>query len=237
LQTEVNKTTHQALQIQRLVDSSVFKKARKTRTLADKSHQYPVASMVPDCGHVCYQGPVAMMPMVFEALSLSVGAPLYEGPRDAILQNVTCASRGYEVLEDDPDDCWAPAQKWVRDHSAMQDWQQAQLANWQGIASRQGIELMRVVSAGGCTCLRGYRCPPGACERETGWPGEAATTLHCGPILEYSPELMLILLELDQMAIPYHDGPRRIVAPSSASRAGVFGALVLLSQVFAMLQW
>jgi hypothetical protein len=236
LQTEVNKTTHQALQLKQLVDSSVFKKARKTRILSNKTEQYPVASMVPDCGHVCYQGPAFMIPHVLTSIRMSVGAGLYEGPRDTIVQNVSCASRGYTVLEDDPDDCWAPAQKWVRDHSAMQDWQQAQMANWQGIADREGIDLMRVVAAGGCTCLRGYRCPPppGPCERETGWPGEAATTNFCGPVLEYSPSLLMLLLEIDERMIPFHDGPHGIVAPSSANRAGVFGAIVLFFQVFAM---
>jgi len=131
-----------------------------------------VASLVPNNELVCYQGTKRELDQAYcfletaptRALYRAGDSPWFQGdaPADVEVELGSCESRGYELLLHDPDDCWAPVQKWIRSGEAgevdFDGWESAQFQNWENYDAHYGIEegdMNMGIFLSGCICLPG----------------------------------------------------------------------------------
>lgn len=141
--------------------------------IADETEENTVvASLVPNNGLVCYQGTKRELDRTYcllgtaptRALYRAGASPWFQGddvPADVEVETGSCESRGYDFLMHDPDDCWAPVQKWLngeRREEDMEAWELAQGANWDSYDEHYGVDADGMdtgIFLSGCICLPG----------------------------------------------------------------------------------
>lgn len=137
--------------------SSALRRQEACGLAAETSESVEVAHLVPANGLICYQGSRREMDRVFCLLQTAPTRALYPG---ASVATGSCASRGFDHLEHDPDDCWVNSQKWLRSGTDDLDrWKDAQEAVWHQYNDAEGIEdfmdLRGGMALSGCICLPG----------------------------------------------------------------------------------
>jgi len=138
--------------------------------IADETDEnLEVASLVPNNELVCYQGTKRELDQVYcflqtaptRALYRAGASPWHQGevPDDVEVQLGSCGERGFDFLMHDPDDCWAPVQKWLNEENReadMEAWENAQAQNWDNYDSYFETEFLDMgIFLSGCICLPG----------------------------------------------------------------------------------
>lgn len=137
--------------------SSALQKQEACGLAVETTENAQVANLVPANGLICYQGLQREMDRVFCLLQTAPTRALYPS---ASVEVGSCASRGFDHLEHDPDDCWANSQKWLRSNTDDLDrWKDAQETVWHEYNDAEGVEDFMDIRGGmalsGCICLPG----------------------------------------------------------------------------------
>merc|ERR1719329_549634 len=164
----------QSVQTNKESQGSKMRTRQEACAIADATDDNTVvASLVPNNGFVCYGGTKRELDQAYcllqtaptRALYRAENSPWFQGddvPADVEVQLESCESRGYEFLLHDPDDCWAPVQKYIRAGDEGDEdfagWEIAQSQNWENYDSHYGIapDAMNTgLFLSGCICLPG----------------------------------------------------------------------------------
>jgi len=112
--------------------------------------------LIPDSQLICYEGPATLLSTALDNLRITPAALLWNASNPGVIVGTTCAARGYRTAHDDPDDCWAPAVKWVRSgDQGVADanaWGQAQPASWAQWTAAHGVNISYAFDILSCIC-------------------------------------------------------------------------------------
>jgi len=169
---EHTKTSHLLAAVAAAKAKVVHVSKQEACAIADETDDNTaIASLVPNNGFVCYQGTKRELDQAYcllgtaptRALYRAGDSPWFQGddvPADVEVQFGSCESRTYDNLLHNPDDCWAPVQKWIRSgeegEADFAGWEVAQGENWANYDSYYAPDGMNMgIFLSGCICLPG----------------------------------------------------------------------------------